>query len=165
VVLPRNNKIVPKVKTITDRTVSDRHGLRWRVLIGEEAGMSDTFEQLMNGADGGLDLLRVLAENSFDSILIADASAEGKIIYANEASEKLTGHDRSSVIGEPHTTDSRPLALQPPQASVQASMVRYRLRRPHAAPSSPSRWLFPKASEVPMRVASATCIATQVVVA
>ena len=54
----------------------------------------------MNGADGGLALLQVLAENSFDSILIADASAEGKIIYANEAFEKLTGYDPSSVIGK-----------------------------------------------------------------
>ena len=62
--------------------------------------MSDTFEKLMNGADGGLALLQVLAENSFDSILIADASAEQKIIYANEAFEKLTGHDPSSVIGK-----------------------------------------------------------------
>jgi PAS domain S-box-containing protein len=62
--------------------------------------MSDTFEKLMNGADGGLALLQVLAENSFDSILITDASTEGKIIYANEAFEKLTGHDPSSVIGK-----------------------------------------------------------------
>jgi len=61
--------------------------------------MSGTFEKLMNGADGGLALLQVLAENSFDSILITDASAEGKIIYANAAFEKLTGHDPSSVIG------------------------------------------------------------------
>lgn len=62
--------------------------------------MSDTFEKLMNGADGGLALLQVLAENSFDSILITDSSTEGKIIYANEAFEKLTGHDPSSVIGK-----------------------------------------------------------------
>ncbi len=62
--------------------------------------MSGTFEKLMNGADGGLALLQVLAENSFDLILIADASTEGKIIYANEAFEKLTGHDTSSVIGK-----------------------------------------------------------------
>ncbi len=62
--------------------------------------MSDTFEKLMNGADGGLALLQVLAENSFDSILITDSSAEAKIIYANEAFEKLTGHDPSSVIGK-----------------------------------------------------------------
>lgn len=62
--------------------------------------MSDTFEKLMNGADGGLALLQVLAENSFDSILITDSSTEGKIIYANEAFGKLTGHDPSSVIGK-----------------------------------------------------------------
>jgi len=62
--------------------------------------MSDTFEKLMNGADGGLALLEVLAKNSFDSILMTDASTEGKIIYANEAFEKLTGHDPSSVIGK-----------------------------------------------------------------
>ncbi|KKC31469.1 histidine kinase [Devosia psychrophila] len=54
----------------------------------------------MNGADGGLALLQVLAENSFDSILITEASAEGKIIYANDAFEKLTGHEPSSVIGK-----------------------------------------------------------------
>jgi PAS domain S-box-containing protein len=65
--------------------------------------MSDTFEKLMNGADGGLALLQVLAENSFDSILITDASTGGKIIYANDAFENLTGHDPSSVIGKtPH---------------------------------------------------------------
>ena len=62
--------------------------------------MSDTFEKLMNGADGGLALIQVLAENSFDSILITDCSTEGKIIYANEAFEKLTGHAPSSVIGK-----------------------------------------------------------------
>ncbi len=62
--------------------------------------MSDTFEKLMNGADGVLALLQVLAENSFDSILITEASAEGKIIYANDAFEKLTGHEPSSVIGK-----------------------------------------------------------------
>jgi len=45
-----------------------------------ERGMSATFEKLMNGFDGSLALLQVLAENSFDSVLITDASAEGKII-------------------------------------------------------------------------------------
>lgn len=54
----------------------------------------------MNDAEGGLALLQVLTENSFDSVLITDASAEGKIVYANESFGKLTGHDPSSVIGE-----------------------------------------------------------------
>ena len=62
--------------------------------------MVSTFEKLMNGADGGLALLQVVAENSFDSILITDSSAEGKIIYANESFERLTGYDPSSVIGK-----------------------------------------------------------------
>ena len=62
--------------------------------------MVGTFEKLMNGSDGGLALLQVLAENSFDSVLITDASAEGKIIYANKAFQKLTGHDSSSVVGK-----------------------------------------------------------------
>jgi hypothetical protein len=56
-VLPGKNHIVPKIKTIIDRAVSDRRGLRWHVLPREEARMSDTFEKLMNGADGGLALL------------------------------------------------------------------------------------------------------------
>ena len=60
--------------------------------------MSAKFEKLMNGADGALALLQVLAENSFDSVLITDASAEGKIIYANKSFKKLTGHDPTEII-------------------------------------------------------------------
>jgi PAS domain S-box-containing protein len=47
-----------------------------------------------------LNLLKVLAENSFDSILITDATAKGKITYANKAFKKLTGHDFTEVIGK-----------------------------------------------------------------
>ena len=62
--------------------------------------MSATFEKLMNGVEGGLALLQVLAENSFDSVLITDASTEGKIIYANKSFKKLTGYDPSDIIGK-----------------------------------------------------------------
>jgi PAS domain S-box-containing protein len=62
--------------------------------------MSAKFEQLMQGADGALAVLKVLAANSFDSVLITDASSEGKIIYANKAFKKLTGHDPAAVIGK-----------------------------------------------------------------
>jgi PAS domain S-box-containing protein len=62
--------------------------------------MSVKFEKLMNGAVGGLTLLQVLAENSFDSVLITDASPEGKIIYANKSFKKLTGHNPSEIIGK-----------------------------------------------------------------
>lgn len=61
--------------------------------------MAGSLEKLLNGANGGLALLQVLAENSFDSVLITDASSQGKIIYANKAFKKLTGHDPASVVG------------------------------------------------------------------
>lgn len=61
--------------------------------------MASSLMQVMKGADGGLALLQVFAENSFDSVLITDASTEGKITYANKAFKKLTGHDPDSVIG------------------------------------------------------------------
>lgn len=44
--------------------------------------------------------LKVLAENSFDSILITDATTKGEIIYANKAFKKLTGYDSDDVIGK-----------------------------------------------------------------
>ena len=43
---------------------------------------------------------KVVIENSFDSILITDATAKGQIIYANKAFKKLTGYDSSEVIGK-----------------------------------------------------------------
>ena len=62
--------------------------------------MSTKFEKLMNGVDGGLSLLQVLVDNSFDSVLVTDASAKGKITYANKSFKKLTGYDPSKVIGK-----------------------------------------------------------------
>ena len=47
-----------------------------------------------------LPLLKVLAENSFDSILITDNTKEGKIVYANKAFKKLTGHDPVEILGK-----------------------------------------------------------------
>ena len=47
-----------------------------------------------------LPLLKVLADNSFDSILITDNTKEGKIVYANKAFKKLTGHDPVEVLGQ-----------------------------------------------------------------
>ena len=62
--------------------------------------MAAMFETLINGVEDALALLQVLAENSFDSVLITDASSEGKIIYANKSFKKLTGHDPSEIIGK-----------------------------------------------------------------
>jgi len=47
-----------------------------------------------------LSLLKVMAENSFDSILITDASKAGKIIYANKAFKTLTGYKPDEVLGK-----------------------------------------------------------------
>ena len=62
--------------------------------------MAYTIEKSLGKAETSLELLKVLAENSFDSILITDATAKGKITYANKAFKKLTGHQPSDVIGK-----------------------------------------------------------------
>jgi PAS domain S-box-containing protein len=62
--------------------------------------MAYTIETSLGKAETSLALLKVLAENSFDSILITDATARGKVIYANKAFKKLTGHEPSDVIGK-----------------------------------------------------------------
>ena len=78
--------------------------------------MAAKIEKLMGGAEGGLALLQALAENSFDSVLITDASTEGKIIYANQSFAKLTGHDKLEIVGKTPRilqelgTDSRVIA-------------------------------------------------------
>jgi PAS domain S-box-containing protein len=59
-----------------------------------------SIDSVLGGNVGGIALLKVLAENSFDSILVTDASPQGNIIYANKAFKKLTGHEPSSVIGK-----------------------------------------------------------------
>lgn len=60
----------------------------------------DLLENIFQQADVSLKLLKVLLENSFDSILITDATVSGKIVYANKAFKKLTGYDPSEVIGK-----------------------------------------------------------------
>ena len=62
--------------------------------------MESAIEKSLGKTETSLALLKVLAANSFDSILITDATASGKITYANKAFKKLTGHDPSEVIGK-----------------------------------------------------------------
>jgi PAS domain S-box-containing protein len=62
--------------------------------------MGSTIETSLGNVETSMELLKVLAENSFDSIVITDATAKGKITYANKAFKKLTGHDPSEVIGK-----------------------------------------------------------------
>ena len=62
--------------------------------------MVQSLEKTLNDEAVSLSVLKALAENSFDSVLITDAGKAGKIIYANKAFKTLTGHDPASVIGQ-----------------------------------------------------------------
>jgi PAS domain S-box-containing protein len=62
--------------------------------------MAASFDKLRVENAVGLALLQALFKNSFDSILITEATVEGKIIYANKAFKRLTGHDPADVIGQ-----------------------------------------------------------------
>ena len=62
--------------------------------------MTGSIEKIFQDVDISLNVLRVLASNSYDSILITDATKDAKIIYANKAFKALTGYDLSEVIGK-----------------------------------------------------------------
>jgi PAS domain S-box-containing protein len=62
--------------------------------------MASLIEKTIGKTETSLALLKVLTENSFDSILVTDASVRGKIIYANKAFKNLTGHDPAEVVGK-----------------------------------------------------------------
>ena len=62
--------------------------------------MASSIESSIGNPQTSMALLKVLAENSFDSILVTDATVKGKIIYANKVFKKLTGHEPSDVIGK-----------------------------------------------------------------
>ena len=62
--------------------------------------MKIDLQNVLGDESVGLPLLKVLAENSFDSVLITDASKDGKIVYANKAFKKLTGYNPADVIGK-----------------------------------------------------------------
>ena len=62
--------------------------------------MSNSIRQALKTDDINLAVLKVLADNSFDSILITDATKAGKIIYTNKAFKKLSGYGHDEVIGK-----------------------------------------------------------------
>ena len=62
--------------------------------------MNSSIEKTLGNIETSIEMLKILADNSFDSILITDASSQGKIIYANRSFKKLTGHDPKEVIGK-----------------------------------------------------------------
>ncbi|HIF59849.1 MAG TPA: PAS domain-containing protein [Rhodospirillales bacterium] len=62
--------------------------------------MSITIEKILNNEAFNSSVLKGLADNSFDSILVTDASRDAKIIYANKAFKSLTGFSPADVIGK-----------------------------------------------------------------
>jgi len=63
------------------------------------AQSSASLAELLSSTEVSVQFLTVLAENSFDSILVTDA-VEGNITYANKAFTALTGHEAADVIGK-----------------------------------------------------------------
>ena len=62
--------------------------------------MNPIIDKALGTSETSIAMLKVLADNSFDSILITDATTQGRIIYANKSFKKLTGHEPSVVIGK-----------------------------------------------------------------
>ncbi len=62
--------------------------------------MPISLENALKDTQVKLKLLKALTENSFDSILIVNATEDSKIIYANKAFKKLTGYDPREVLGK-----------------------------------------------------------------
>ena len=62
--------------------------------------MTSEIGTALNSTETSVAMLKVLAENSFDSILVTDTTAKGKIVYANKAFKKLTGYDPDKVVGK-----------------------------------------------------------------
>jgi PAS domain S-box-containing protein len=62
--------------------------------------MTGSIEKILNDNKLSISVLKGLAENSFDSILITDASKQAKIIYANKAFKNLTGYGVGEVMGK-----------------------------------------------------------------
>ena len=62
--------------------------------------MASSLKKVFQDVDISLSVLQVIAKNSYDSILITDATKDAKIIYANKAFTALTGYDESEVIGK-----------------------------------------------------------------
>jgi PAS domain S-box-containing protein len=62
--------------------------------------MELSLEKILNDQSFSLNFLKILLENSYDSIIITDCSKDALIIYANKAFNRLTGYESSEVIGK-----------------------------------------------------------------
>jgi len=62
--------------------------------------MAGSLEKVLRDTEVSLQVLQVLMEASYDSILVTDATKATKIVYANNAFKTLTGYTPSEVIGK-----------------------------------------------------------------
>ena len=62
--------------------------------------MADSLSNILDENKLTLSALKGLVDNSFDSILITDSSAYGKILFANKAFKALTGYSPAEVVGK-----------------------------------------------------------------
>ena len=62
--------------------------------------MEFSLEKILNDEQFSLSFLKILLENSYDSIIITDCTEDTSIIYANKAFKRLTGYESSEVIGK-----------------------------------------------------------------
>ena len=62
--------------------------------------MAKSLENALQSEAVSLSVLKALVDNSFDSILITDATKAGKILYANKAFKRLTGYSQAEVVGK-----------------------------------------------------------------
>ena len=62
--------------------------------------MELSLEKILNNEQFSLSFLKVLLENSYDSIIITDCTEDALIIYVNKAFNRLTGYESSEVIGK-----------------------------------------------------------------
>ncbi len=62
--------------------------------------MKLSLEEILNNEQFSLSFLKVLLENSYDSIIITDCTEDTLIIYVNQAFSRLTGYESSEVIGK-----------------------------------------------------------------
>jgi PAS domain S-box-containing protein len=62
--------------------------------------MELSLEKILNDEQFSLSFLKIVLENSYDSIIITDCTEDTSIIYANKAFSRLTGYESSEVIGK-----------------------------------------------------------------
>ena len=62
--------------------------------------MELSLEKILNDEQFSLSFLKILLENSYDSIIITDCTEDTSIIYANKAFSRLTGYESSEVLGK-----------------------------------------------------------------